>query len=141
MKTYKSKIDYLFLILPISFPILVLIKQIQIGDLHIILPTIIGILVIYSLLYNYTNYTIDRFSLNIKGGLFINENIQISSITNISRNRNIFRRSLLTNPILTNRCLEIKYENNKSILVSPNDINQFVNDIQQINPNVSVDLT
>ena len=138
MKTYKSKIDILSLILPLSFPVLMLLNQIQKGDLHIILPTIIGVLVIYILLYNYTKYTIENGSLNIKGGFLINKDIQIKSISKISKNRNLFRRSLLTNPFLTNKCLIINYDDNKSILISPNHTEQFIKDIQQVNPNLVI---
>ena len=68
----------------------------------------------------------------------INKDIQIKSISKISKNRNLFRRSLLTNPFLTNKCLIINYDDNKSILISPNHTEQFIKDIQQVNPNLVI---
>jgi hypothetical protein len=85
-------------------------------------------------------YTFDGGSLNIKGGILINENIQLISINKISKNRNPFRRSIITNPITTKNCLVINHGNNKTILVSPNDTKSFIKDIQQVNPNVSISI-
>lgn len=138
MKTYKSKIDILFLISRLILPFLFLFKQILNGDLHIIIPVIIGVLVIGGILYYHTEYTITNGSINVKGGFFINKNIKIGSIFKISKNSNLIRGSVLKNPILTNKCLDVYYEDNKSILISPDDEEQFIKDIQQVNPNLVI---
>ncbi len=138
MKKYKSKVDILFLILPLTIPILFLSKQIFNGDFQIILPVIIGVLLVDSILYYFTEYTITDGSINVRGGFFINKNIQIGSISKISKNRNLLRRSVLKNPILTNKCLNIYFDDNESILISPDDEEQFIKDIQQVNPNLVV---
>jgi hypothetical protein len=138
MKKYKSKVDILFLILPLTLPVLFLSKQILNGDLQIILPVIIGVLVVDSILYYFTEYTITNGSINVRGGFFINKNIHIGSISKISKNKNQLRRSVLRNPILTNDCLDIYYDENKSILISPDNEEQFLKDIQKVNPNLVI---
>lgn len=140
MKTYKSKIGLLRILTPLLLLILFQIKSIGEGKFDVFIKVILIYSVLITLLYQFTKYSINGNILNIKGGFFVNQNIEIPSIKTLKyNNKDKYRKySYLQNPILSYDCIEVIYQNGKSIFVSPTHKNDFINEIQHINPNIQV---
>lgn len=140
MKTYKSKIGLLRILTPLLLLILFQIKSIGEGKIDVFLKVILIYLIVITLLYQFTKYSINGNILNIKGGFFVNNDIDITSIKMLKyNNKDKYRKySYFHNPILSYDCIEVFYQNGKSIFVSPTHKNDFINEIQHINPNIQV---
>ena len=140
MKTYKSKIGFLRILTPLLLFTLFQSKSIGEGKFDLYFKTIIGYSIVITLLYVFTKYSINGNILNIKGGFFVNNDVDITSIKMLKyNNKDKYRKySYLQNPILSYDCIEVIYQNGKSIFVSPTDKETFVNEIQNINPNIQL---
>lgn len=133
-KVYKSKIG-----LEIIIPILIILAF---GFKNIInepkvAPIILLILVLAFITYMLTSikYTIENQNLNIKAGFLINQNINIMNIESIKKSKNI-----LSSPAASLDRLEIIEKNKNSILISPKNKIEFIEELKKINPQIDVKL-
>ncbi|OYT12281.1 MAG: hypothetical protein B6I18_01125 [Bacteroidetes bacterium 4572_112] len=93
----------------------------------------ISVFVLVYLLYKSTNYTITGDNLNIKSSFIINENIDIKTITKIKETNNP-----LSAPAFSLDRLEITYGKGGSILISPREKTEFLNQLKSINKNIDI---
>lgn len=132
MINYKSKLG-LELIIPISlifgYALFELIAEKSWLGVLIMLLTILFIL--YTFLP--INYKIEKENLNVKCTFMINENIEIKSIRKITETYNP-----LSSPAASIDRIEIFYNKFDSILISPKNKKDFIQDILKINPNIKV---
>ena len=133
-KVYKSKIG-----LEIIIPILIILAF---GFKNIInepkvAPIILLILVLAFITFLLTSikYTIENQNLNIKAGFLINQNINIMNIESIKKSKNI-----LSSPAASLDRLEIIEKNKNSILISPKNKIEFIEELKKINPQIDVKL-
>ena len=131
-KVYKSKIG-----LEIIIPILIILAF---GFKNIInepkvAPIILLILVLAFITFLLTSikYTIENQNLNIKAGFLINQNINIMNIESIKKSKNI-----LSSPAASLDRIEIIENNKNSILISPKNKIEFIEELKKINPLIDV---
>ena len=131
-KVYKSKIG-----LEIIIPILIILAF---GFKNIInepkvAPIILLILVLAFITYMLTSikYTVENQNLNIKAGFLINQNINIMNIESIKKSKNI-----LSSPAASLDRIEIIENNKNSILISPKNKIEFIEELKKINPLIDV---
>ncbi|SFC44743.1 PH domain-containing protein [Flexibacter flexilis DSM 6793] len=132
-KIYKSKIGLELVIFLVSvfgtvLAITVSQKPSWIG-IVILLPVI---LFVVQMLMT-TDYTIDSDKLTIKCGFLYNKSIDIKTITKIMETNNP-----LSSPAASLDRLEINYGKFESVLISPKQKSEFINDIKELNPSVEV---
>lgn len=140
MKEFKSKVGYGILI-----PVLVLLVGITLLPIINGAPTratltMLGIMVptiAFTLhIFFRTIYRIDNNNeLVIKCGFLHNSTVDISTIKSISRTRNP-----ISSPAASLDRIELKYGKWNSVIISPNDKVEFVNELLKINPNIQHDL-
>jgi hypothetical protein len=132
MKNHKSKLG-LELIIPISllfgYIIFELITEKSWLGVFILFLTISFIL--YTLFS--INYKIEKGNLNIKCTFLINENIEIKSIRKITETYNP-----LSSPAASIDRIEIFYNKFDSVLISPKNKKEFIEEVLKINPNIEV---
>ena len=133
-KVYKSKIG-----LEIIIPILIILAF---GFKNIInepkvAPIILLILVLAFITFLLTSikYTIENQNLNIKAGFLINQNINIMNIESIKKSKNI-----LSSPAASLDRIEINKKNKNSIIISPKNKIEFIEELKKINPQIDVKL-
>lgn len=135
MKTYKSKIDLLLLVLvfaPVVFSSVVGIKENDYTVIFIMLAVTAFILH----LFTSVRYIIKGDLLHIKCSILINEKIKIADIKSVTKTNNP-----LSAPALSLDRLEIKYGGKFNYtLVSPKDREDFVNSLLEVNPDIKVTL-
>lgn len=85
-------------------------------------------------LFTSISYTIIDDELKIKAVFLVNTKIPISSIHKIKETNN-----LISSPAASLDRLEIFYGKYDSIIISPLDKNEFIQDLLKINPNIEVD--
>lgn len=133
MKTYKSKIG-LELIIPLcilfSFTLFDLIsRKIWIG---VVIDLLIISIIIY--IFQSITYKIENENLNIHCAFFLNKNIKIKTISKISETYNI-----LSSPAATSMDrLEICYNEFNSIMISPKNKEEFIQNLIKINSNIEI---
>jgi len=134
MKTiYKSKIG-LELVIP-----LVLVFGTVLALTISQEPNWIGIVILLPLIlfvvhmFMTTNYTIESDKLTIKCGFLFNKTIDIKTIKKITETNNP-----LSSPATSLDRLEINYGKYDSVIISPKQKSEFINDIKGLNPNVEV---
>ncbi len=132
MIKYRSKISWglvgFILIAHIILIILMLIDRVWLG-----LAIVLGGFVFIAHFFLTTVYIIQNNQLQIKCGLFYNQKIDIDRIQSILKSNNI-----LSAPALSFDRIEIVYEKNKRILISPQESQNFINNLLRINPNIRV---
>ncbi|MEE9364894.1 MAG: PH domain-containing protein [Cellulophaga sp.] len=132
MKRYNSKIGIgilLFLITVFGGTTIFLIYSQAWSGIAINAVTIIFI----TYLYLNTYYTIIGAQLFVKSGFLVNETIEISAITKITKTKN-----LISSPALSLDRLEVFYSNS-TVIISPKDKLEFINHLQKINPDIETD--
>ncbi|MBL7829765.1 MAG: PH domain-containing protein [Saprospiraceae bacterium] len=132
-KIYNSKIGLelvipLVLIFGTVLAVTIAEKPSWIG-IAILLPVILFIIHIFLT----TNYTIESDKLIIKCGFLFNKTIEIITIIKITETNNP-----LSSPATSLDRLEINCGKFGSVLISPKDKFEFINDIKILNPNVEV---
>lgn len=80
-----------------------------------------------------TKYTIDKNNLNVRCGFLVNINMEISAITKIEHTR-----SVLSAPALSLDRLEVFYNKFDSVMISPQDSDNFIAQLKNINPTIEV---
>ena len=78
-------------------------------------------------------YKIDGENLNISCGIFGNQNIDINTIIKISETNDVS-----SSPAASIDRLEIRYNENETVLVSPKNKKGFIMNLLEINPNIEV---
>ena len=133
MKKYKSEVNYF-----VTYPVVFILLAILIFDAYsknwfgIILFSVFLIYYISDIIN--TNYRITDRTLSIKSGLANKKNISIEQIKKIRSVRNF-----LSAPALALNKLEIHYNNFDVILISPKNKENFINELQQINPDIKIE--
>ena len=130
MKKYKSGISYGLL----GAIIVIMIAPIIFLPFNI-LGMIINLLVlvfIFHLFWN-TYYIIDGKDLIIKSGFLVHKKLAINLISKISETS-----SIMSAPAASFDRLEINYGNYSSIIISPKNKSDFINDILKINPVIDI---
>lgn len=139
IKTYKSKIS-LGLFLFVNVPLIALVvfpflsdrgNELNVTVLLVILPILLFIN--YTLFSN--RYTINENKLEINGGVLYRLSIDISQIKKIEKSNSIW-----SSPAASLDRLEILYNKWDSVLISPEDKEDFVFQLKQINPDIIVKL-
>jgi hypothetical protein len=141
-KVFKSKIDSFLLV--IVFAPIILGGSISIYNYNWVLGMITFLLlfIVINILLN-TNYTINDFKLQVKNGLLFNEIIDIQAISKISKS-NSWEKA----PALSMDRLEIKYNEKPavrynfydSVIISPENKEEFIEDLLKINPNIQIQI-
>ena len=131
-KTYPSKIG-LELLLPILFILL------STGALMVTSKSWLGLLIILAVLafilhlFLNTNYTIEGHQLIVKSGFLYNSTIDIRTISKVSETNNP-----LSSPAISLDRLEISYGAHNSVIISPREKQDFLDQLLQINPEISI---
>lgn len=133
MKIYKSKIG-LELVIPLLIVfgtalILILNEKSSWLGLIILFPVILFVVHMFMTTY----YVINENNLTIKCGFLINLTLDIRTIKKISETNN-----LLSSPATSIDRIEIMFGNFDSVIISPKDKKEFINDILALNPRVEV---
>lgn len=133
MSIYRSKPGIQF-ILPVviilaGFGFIVIYNKVWFG-LAIIL--ILTALIIHMVLTTY--YQIEDRVLKIKSGFLLNKTVAIGSIRKIMETK-----SPLSSAATSPDRLEIMYNKNDSIIISPKDRAGFINELKTINPGIEVE--
>ncbi len=134
MKKYKSKISWkliAFLAVMFSFMGFEVVTN-PINWLALIVLLLCLLFIIH--LFTSISYTIIEDELKVKAGFLVNTKIPISSIHKIKETNN-----LISSPAASLDRLEIFYGKYDSIIISPLDKNEFIQDLLKINPNIEVD--
>lgn len=79
-----------------------------------------------------TYYLIKDDKLKIRSGYFFNTEIQISEIRRIETTR-----TLLSSPALSLDRLEVHYNKYDTVVISPEDKQEFVKQLQRLNPSIT----
>lgn len=131
-KTYPSKIG-LELLLPILFILL------STGALMVTSKSWLGLLIILVVLtfilhlFLSTHYTIEGHQLTVKCGFLYNSTIDIRTISKVSETNNP-----LSSPAISLDRLEIRYGSHNSVIISPREKQDFLDQLLQINPEISI---
>ncbi len=134
MEKFKSKIDLsivLFLALVLSGILVnLLLNRAWIVSLVILLQ-----IAFIAHLYSNTFYTINDQKLIVKSGFLVNVSLDILSIKKISETN-----SIMSAPSLSFDRLEISYNTQDTIVISPKDKSRFIDAIEKINSQVEIKL-
>ncbi|MEW4924743.1 PH domain-containing protein [Algibacter sp. 2305UL17-15] len=137
MKVYKSKISYGFLLGVFIFFGIISYFNIFSNDSSlrgVIIVSLIHLLPLLFLIYTFynTDYTIENNTLKIRSGFIFKKNLEIDKITSVSKTN-----SLLSSPAasLTDR-IELKFGEYNSIIVSPKEKMEFIEELLSVNPNI-----
>jgi hypothetical protein len=135
MSTYPSKPAIQFIVPLViilgAFGFIVIYNKIWFG-LAIIL--ILASLIIHMVLTTY--YKIENGVLRIKSGFLFNKTITIGSIRKITGTK-----TPLSSAAASAGRLEIMYNKNDSIIISPKDKAGLIDELKRINPGIEVDLS
>jgi hypothetical protein len=143
-KKYKSKVDNwltVVAILPVVICIIFGFNQNDIPSAITSIAISIIILAFFVHLYFSTFYTIRNSKLNIKSSFYLYYSIDIQSINKIEKS-NSWEKA----PALSMDRLEIKYNEKPavrynfydSVIISPKNKKEFIEDLLKINPQIEV---
>jgi len=130
-KIFKSKVDRQFVV-----PIAVIIGGTFIWLLYlhawagVIVVLVVGLFILH--MFTTTYYTISGETLRIRSGFLINTEVDIESISKITATRN-----MLSSPALSLDRLEIFYNKYDSVMISPEDKEEFIAQLKGINPRIT----
>lgn len=132
-KVYKSKIG-VELVIPLiivfgTLLFLVLSDKPSWSGLAILLAVIFFIIHLFMTTY----YEINGHRLTIRCGFLFNKTIDINSIKKLSETNNPF-----SSPATSMDRIEISYSEYDSVVISPKEKKEFINNIQSLNPSVEV---
>lgn len=133
-KAFVSKIG-----LEIVIPILVIL---MIGFHKIVIEPNIRVIILLIFILSLITYTLTQIryiiegnTLVIKTGFLVNHKIEISTIKKISKSK-----SILSAPAASLDRLEIAYQNNQSVLISPKNKKGFIEELKKINPQIELSI-
>lgn len=135
LKKYPSKVSYgllvfIFLIFFGSLAFSFIGEELN-RKMIVALAFLILVYIFILHLFLKTEYIIDEKQLKIKCGFFSFQPIDIHTIKEVSRTKN-----LMSSPAPSFDRIEIKYGKFDTILISPKDRFHFVKDLMEINPNI-----
>ncbi len=131
-KKYRSRPDKMFLIV-IGIPMLSMLTMMmfQKSLLGIIIATLTAAFVLY-LIFN-TWYTIEQDVLHVRCGFLYRKDIPIKAIKSIATSS-----SILSSPATSFDRLEIAFNQFDSVLISPENRQDFIESLKKINPTIIV---
>ena len=134
-KIFPSKVDIALPILFVVTSIPAIVVGVRDKDLMVFVIMIATFGVIMYLLYD-TNYTIIDGNLKVHSGFIVNKNIPISEIKSIKKTD-----SLMSSPAssLSDR-IEVFYGNKKSVIISPKDRKEFLNELLKQNAEIKIEV-
>ena len=127
-KVYPSKKGF------IIYAVLALLIIIEISYVFhkLYLPALLCLgltgIIVFPIVFN-TCYTISNNILKVKSGFLLNRSIPIESITKI-----VPCHTILSAPALSFDRLEVFYNQYDSVVISPENKDDFIADLQKINP-------
>ena len=139
MKVYKSKISYALLIfISLLFLSIIMVEVFNqdkqasnfIGTTILILTYIFILYIFFS-----TKYIIDVGFLKIRSGILFKKDVKIQDIKSIYKTN-----SIMASPAASFDRLEIKFDKFDSVVISPENKVDFLNDLLEINPNIKSDV-
>lgn len=132
-KKYKLKKDFsliLFAVLPF-----IALFILQLNNFNWISASILIVGVFISVLFNTnTNYSINFGKLSIKTSILKPKNIDIQLIKSITKGRKWVRI-----PFLKTEFLEIKFGRYNRVIISPENNEEFIEDLLKINPKIEIE--
>jgi hypothetical protein len=133
-KTFKSKVDLLFLI-PILLVLVgaeafMITNKILVGEIGV---GLLAAFIIYMCIDTLYVVTGDN-KLKIKSGFLYNREIYIKSIKKVRPTRD-HRAS----PALSFDRLEISYNRYGRVVVSPNNKSEFIKELKEVNPRIRIE--
>lgn len=139
MKEFKSKVGYEILIPVLTITVGVILIPMMTGApieaivtmTVIILPTIAFILH----MFYQTSYRIVNDKLLIKSGFLYQSELYIYQINSVTKTRN-----LIASPAASLDRIEVKYGKWDSVIISPKDKVEFMNELLKINPKIQHNL-
>jgi hypothetical protein len=129
MKVYRSKIDWWLMLVVYGAFVFPIVEGIQMKQ-YIMSLVFVGIILLISVLFYTTRYTIEGENL-----LIWRTKIDIKSIRKIYKTRNP-----LSSPALSIDRIAIVYNKFDEVLISPADRAAFVQELVAINPAIEVHL-
>ena len=134
-KTYRSKISLgilIFIILVFVISGFVIIDLNVKNNFGVAVYVLTILFIVY--LFLTTNYTIyNQQTLIVKSGFLMNKKIDINSITKISKTNNP-----ISSPALSLDRIEIFYNKYDSVIISPKDEQEFIQDLHKINSSIII---
>ena len=130
---YKSKISIgllLFLFSLFGYLAFKILSN-SVNQFNVLILLIPFIFIFYCL--TSIRYTILNDNLNIKTGFLVNKTIRIATIKKIEETTNI-----ISSPAASLDRLEVFYNHSDSIIISPKNKNQFLNNLLKINPTIEI---
>lgn len=134
-RVYPSKIGIEILIITGLPLVVVLFISVFQGFNWVGISVVVFICLLMLYLFRFTKYTIEGNDLKISSGFLYNKKISIRSIRKIKATNNP-----LSAPAVSLDRLEIVFDKNERVLISPKEKDAFVAHIQTLNPAVEVDL-
>lgn len=134
-RVYPSKIGIEILIITgLPLALVLFISAFQ-GFNWVGIGVVVFLCLLMLYLFRFTKYTIEGNDLKISSGFLYNKKISIRSIRKIKATNNP-----LSAPAVSLDRLEIVFDKNERVLISPKEKDAFVAHIQTLNPAVEVDL-
>jgi hypothetical protein len=134
-KIHNSKIG-LELVIPLVLVFgTVLVLIISEKPSWIVIAILFSVILFVVHMFMTTNYSIENNELKIKCGFLFNKSIDIKTIKKITETNNP-----QSSPATSLDRLEITYGKFDSILISPKQKTEFINDIKRLNPNIEIKL-
>ena len=134
-KIYTSKISLgilIFIILVFVISGFVIIDLNVKNNFGVAVYVLTILFIVY--LFLTTNYTIyNQQTLIVKSGFLMNKKIDINSITKISKTNNP-----ISSPALSLDRIEIFYNKYDSVIISPKNEQEFIQDLQKINSSIII---
>ncbi len=122
------------MLIPFLIFILFLIDSIKSTTIVGILISLLGLIYLLHLIL-LTYYIISSKTLRIKSSFFYDKTIDIMTIKKVSEVFDIF-----SSPTASMKRLLIKYNDNDSVAISPNDKSNFIKDLKEINQAIEFNL-
>ncbi len=130
--TFKSKVDWwILLILILACLFITSIIFWEFNWVSLILAITVDFFILDTL-FN-TSYTISGSELIVKSSVFMKSSIDIKSIRSIVRTN-----SILSAPALSLDRICIKYNQYDEIIISPKDLEGFINRLKNVNENCTL---
>ncbi len=137
-KSGFSKLNFVIPLLPVS--IILIICIITGDDINLIIFPILGIYIFTVLLFTitfYTTYYEIQKDILIISMFFYKTKIKISEIRSIKYSDTIVKTNLYK-PGFDHKGIEIMYHKYDDIFISPKNRDQFITQLQEINPNIEI---
>ncbi len=141
-KVFKSKVDNGIILLAVLSLIIILAISFLQNNVVSWLFSLLFILLVISLFFD-TNYIIKHGKLIVKSSFFINQAIDIKSIKKI-RKANKWEKAPALSwdrfEISYNEKPAVRYNFYNSVIISPENKENFIQELKAINPKIEIDL-